>query len=188
MAESIVYFIRRESDGATKIGTTTNLAQRVSALQRQHGQLKVLGVVEGAATIEKLVHVMFSAQRLDGEFFQETAVLREFREKYATEPPLVFTGPPRSGTGWKASKSRPWIDLYSDPLVVYERDQFVRDYESWIEQGLIAPTKSRYLPIFKGFPSKIVFVPQPGQKRNWGWTPLNPHCWADVNRRRLYYG
>lgn len=187
MSDSTLYFIRRESDGAIKIGITSNLARRVADLQRQHGTLRVIGVVDGGAgTHEKLPHLIFSGRRLDGEFFQESQALSEFREKYSSPPPTL-PEPAQTGAGWKRSKNRPWIDLYSDPLAVYDRDQFVRDYERWIEQGLIALSKHKYLPIFRGFPSKTVFVPQPGP-RNWGWTPLNPHCWTDTNGRRLHHG
>jgi hypothetical protein len=189
MADSTLYFIRREADGAIKIGITTNLGRRVPDLQRQHGAMTVLGVVEGAATREKLAHLIFADDRLDGEFFQPSQEVLSFVEQYAAPPPImrISSEGSRTGNAPRASKNRPWIDLYSDPMATYDRDQFVNDYESWIERGLLASTKRMYLPIFRSFPEKIVFVPQPGLK-GWGWTPLNPHCWTDVDGRRLHYG
>lgn len=63
---STLYFIRRQADDAIKIGITTNLRRRVTDLRRIHGNLEVLGVVEGAATREKLAHLLFADSRLDG--------------------------------------------------------------------------------------------------------------------------
>lgn len=182
MTDSTLYFIRRESDGAIKIGITTDLRRRLADLRRQHGALVPLGTVVGAATREKLAHLLFADSRLDGEFFQPTVTLQAFIDQYASPPPAKNEKPlvmmPRR------QHRRPWIDCYSDPLAVYSRDQFVRDYEAWIEQGLVAPSKRRQLGVFRAFPNEIVFVPQPGLG-GWGWTPLNPNCWTDTNGRRL---
>ena len=183
MADSVLYFVRRESDGAVKIGITTDLRRRLPDLRRLHGGMTLLGTAKGATTREKLLHLLFADARLDGEFFQATPAVMSFLEQYAIPPPQRDARP-RAGTP-RASRNRPWIDLYSDPLVVYERDQFVRDYASWIEQGLVSSEKRATLEIFRLFPEKIVFMPQPGLG-GWGWTPLNPRCWTDPSGRRLY--
>jgi hypothetical protein len=86
---STLYFLRRESDGAIKIGITTNLRRGWAALRRLHGALPLLGTVEGAGTREKLAHLIFSDVRLDGEFFQITPELTAFFDQYATPPPAA---------------------------------------------------------------------------------------------------
>jgi hypothetical protein len=191
MSESIVYFLRRESDGAIKIGITTNLRQRMADLRRSHGTLTLLGMVEGAATREKLAHLIFADVRLDGEFFQVTPAITAFMDQYATpSPPAPVTVAGEKATDGRfvnTTGERPWVDQYSDPLVVYSRDEFVRDYEDWIARGLVSTNKRAVVAIFRGFPERIKFVPQPGL-HGWGWTPLNARCWTDESGRRLYAG
>jgi hypothetical protein len=145
--------------------------------------MTLLGTVVGASTREKLAHLIFADSRLDGEFFQPTSALQSFLAQYALPPPAIHEKP--EPWAQRASHARPWIDLYSDPLAVYERDQFIHDYEGWIERGLVSSKKRTTLEIFRSFPEKLVFVPQPGLS-GWGWTPLNPRCWTDPNGRRLY--
>ena len=108
-----------------------------------------------------------------------------FLNQYAA-PPAQILESPRSGGTRTSTNRRPWIELYGDPGVVHERDQFIGDYESWIAKGLVAQSKKEWLDKFRRFPEKIVFVPQPGMGQNWGWSPLNPRCWTDTNGRPLY--
>jgi hypothetical protein len=186
VVNSTLYFIRRDSDGAIKIGITTALRRRLSDLRRQYGDMTLLGTVVGASTREKLAHLIFEDSRLDGEFFQPTSGLLSFLAQYAVSPPTMHDKPLK-GKALRASHTRPWIDLYSDPLAVYDREQFIRDYERWIARRLVSSEKRRYVEIFCSFPKQIIFVPQPGLS-GWGWTPLNPRCWTDLNGRRLYEG
>jgi hypothetical protein len=148
--------------------------------------LTALGTMDGEATREKLAHLIFADVRLDGEFFQVTPDLTAFLERDATPPLSVPVGEERSeaGSPGAASHDRPWVNLYGDPLVAHDRDQFVRDYEVWISRGLVSPKKRELVAIFRGFPKLIVFVPQAGL-HGWGWTPLNPRCWTDESGRRL---
>jgi T5orf172 domain len=182
VSDSILYFVRRDRDGAVKIGITTAFARRLADLRRQHGPMTPLGTVVGAATREKLAHLIFDHCRLDGEFFQPTEEVLSFVKKYADPPPIIETPPARAP---RATGTRPWIDKYSDPLAVYDRDDFVRDYETWIARGLVSTEKEQKVAIFRTFPEKIVFLPQSGLSR-WGWSPLNPRCWTDTKRNRLY--
>jgi hypothetical protein len=146
MAESTLYFICRASDGAIKIGITTNLDRRLTDLRRQHGDLTLLGIVVGAYTREKLAHLIFADTRLDGEFFRPTPALQAFIDQYAVPPPPPLSPRAEPKRFWhKRLQARPWIDRYSDPLTVYERAQLVRDCESWIAQGLVAPSKHQYV-------------------------------------------
>ncbi len=186
MTTSTLYFLRRESDGAIKIGITTSLDRRVADLQRVHGPLTVLGTVDGAATREKLAHLIFADVRLDGEFFRVTPDLTAFLERYATPPMAVpvMKAVPAGDSSGSVSHDRPWVDQYGDPGVVYDRDEFVRDYEDWIAKGLVSQSKQDVVEVFRTFPDKIKFVPQEGL-HGWGWTPLNPRCWTDESGRRL---
>ncbi len=65
---SVVYFLRR-SDGAVKIGTTTNLVSRVKALETACGPLAVLHVEPGGYELERAYHRRFDAERVHGEWF-----------------------------------------------------------------------------------------------------------------------
>jgi hypothetical protein len=183
VSDSTVYFVLRASDGAIKIGVTTDLRRRMSDLRSRHGQLRVLATVEGAAPREKVAHLIFSDIRLDGEFFQPTPELLAFVDQYGTPPPRADDH--ATGAGPTSARGRPWIETYGDPYGEHDRAEFVRDYETWIDLGLIAADQRRNLDVFRTFPERIVFVPQPGLS-GWGWSPLNPRCWTDMNGRRLY--
>jgi predicted GIY-YIG superfamily endonuclease len=78
MADSTLYFVRRDFDGAIKIGITTDLRRRLPDPRRQHGGMTLFGTVAGASTREKLAHLIFADSRLDGEFFQPTSALLFF--------------------------------------------------------------------------------------------------------------
>lgn len=65
----IVYFVQ-ESGGPVKIGTTTAIRNRVSALQTSTPRtLTFLGAVSGGERVERRVHELFGAHRLSGEWF-----------------------------------------------------------------------------------------------------------------------
>lgn len=83
---SVVYFVERESDRAVKIGVTKNLSTRLGELKRQHGKIKLLGIIKGGLVREKILHWVFEGARLDGEFFTPDAELLELIGKYAAVP------------------------------------------------------------------------------------------------------
>ena len=58
MNNSVIYFLQRESDGLVKIGTTIKLGNRITALKKRHGKLRLLGIIEGGRVREKVVHDM----------------------------------------------------------------------------------------------------------------------------------
>jgi len=86
MAESIIYFIERQSDKAIKIGTTHNLKPRLLSLKLEHGEIKLLGIISGNVVKEKLLHWIFKDHRVDGEFFNPDGELLEIIEEYASVP------------------------------------------------------------------------------------------------------
>jgi len=63
-ARSIVYYIRRTSDGAVKIGTTTRLATRMTQLRAEHGEITILLTHSGAAEKERSMHLKFRQYRI----------------------------------------------------------------------------------------------------------------------------
>lgn len=67
---SIVYFLHSEVSGLVKIGTTTAYRTRLSALQSEHGPLRLLLAVPGARPREAETHRRFHAQRAAGEWFR----------------------------------------------------------------------------------------------------------------------
>jgi hypothetical protein len=83
---SVVYFVERESDRAVKIGVTKNLHTRLGELRRQHGRIKLLGIIKGGLVREKILHWVFEGARLDGEFFAPDDELLGLIGKYAAVP------------------------------------------------------------------------------------------------------
>lgn len=63
-AVSLVYYIRRTSDGAVKIGTTRSFTQRLADLRGLFGELQVLLTESGTMKNEKLRHKQFAAYRI----------------------------------------------------------------------------------------------------------------------------
>jgi hypothetical protein len=76
---SVVYYIRRESDGAVKIGFTANTRNRMSALRLEHGQLRVLLVLGGGRHEETAAHSLFRRYRIGRtEWFRPVRPLLEW--------------------------------------------------------------------------------------------------------------
>lgn len=76
---SVVYYVRRVSDGMIKIGTTGALAQRMSTLRGQHGPLQVLLVLGGDREEEAEAHRLFDAHRIGRtEWFRPARTLLEW--------------------------------------------------------------------------------------------------------------
>jgi hypothetical protein len=73
----IVYYLRR-ADGAVKIGTSINLANRLIALQREHGQLEILLTHCGDHPRETEMHKRFADLCIGGEWFRLEETLLEW--------------------------------------------------------------------------------------------------------------
>jgi hypothetical protein len=63
-ARSVVYYIRRTSDGAVKIGTSTKFSSRMSQLRSEHGELQVLLTHSGMRAEELAMHHQFHMYRI----------------------------------------------------------------------------------------------------------------------------
>lgn len=80
---SVVYFVRRESDGLVKIGITKRLRGRMWDLKKMYGDVTLLGTLQGGRLREKLLHLAFADTRVEGEFFEPTPELLGLIKGYA---------------------------------------------------------------------------------------------------------
>lgn len=67
---NIVYYIRRESDGLIKIGTSGNFRRRLPQLRAEHGALRILATHRGGREREQDTHKRFAGQHVIGEWFR----------------------------------------------------------------------------------------------------------------------
>ena len=67
---SIVYYLRRESDGLIKIGFSTNYPSRLNTLRAEHGPLRLLLATAGGRKEEDKAHLEFAALQVTGEWFR----------------------------------------------------------------------------------------------------------------------
>lgn len=141
----MIYFIRDEHAikiGFTKAGNfqTANWARRVhnrfgGILVGTPRSLQLLGVIQGSRSRETVLHQIFKAERIRGEWFYATPRLMTFIKNYAVtvpEKPIPKTGPRR-------------IDL---TLTVTEQDwASKRDRQIAKEVGLHEGTVSKHRPM-----------------------------------------
>lgn len=74
---SVVYYVRRDSDGLIKIGTSRTLAKRLATLKRESGSLRLIATVGGAHREENALHRQFAELRAEGEWFRPELPLLE---------------------------------------------------------------------------------------------------------------
>lgn len=60
---SLVYYIRRVSDGMIKIGTTTAFRNRMAAHRKEHGEIQILLTHSGGTEEEYAIHQKFDVYR-----------------------------------------------------------------------------------------------------------------------------
>lgn len=73
----LVYFLQR-SDGPIKIGYTQALPQRIAMLETATGPLDLVGLEHGTRQREQILHGMFRAVRLYGEWFAPSRELVDY--------------------------------------------------------------------------------------------------------------
>jgi len=79
MQTSFVYFILAEETNRVKIGFSSEPERRLSDLQTGSPcSLRMLAVFRGTSRTEKALHAKFAKQRINGEWFQFHATIREF--------------------------------------------------------------------------------------------------------------
>lgn len=81
-AGEVVYYLRRTSDGAYKIGTTRRLPARMKELARQHGEIELLAIEPGGFLLETNRNREFWCHQFSSEWFM--ASCRELREHIET--------------------------------------------------------------------------------------------------------
>jgi hypothetical protein len=79
----VIYFLKR-SDGLVKIGCTGNYYQRYGHLKRDHGELELLGWIDGGMGTEKNLHIKFTSDRMEGEWFNHSDELKSYIETEAS--------------------------------------------------------------------------------------------------------
>lgn len=87
-AVSVVYFVRRESDGLIKIGTSRTLANRLRTIKKEHGPLALIATSGGEHKQETALHRQFAGLRAEGEWFQPELPLLEHVYALMKERPL----------------------------------------------------------------------------------------------------
>lgn len=91
--EPIVYFIQAEGGGPIKIGTTTNIRQRLDSLQAGSPVLlRVLGTIPGNHVLERALHQRFATARSHFEWFLPTPALMAFIAAEASTELAPFVG------------------------------------------------------------------------------------------------
>lgn len=89
----VVYFVQPVKGGPVKIGTTTNLGQRLVSLGSIYGcHMQVLAVMHGDKSNEKVIHEQFKEYRLGKK--------EQFRPSLAL---MAFLGRPELGTDTEVS-------------------------------------------------------------------------------------
>lgn len=77
--ESRVYLVQRDSDGAIKIGFTSDVMRRVKEVRKESSaEVSLLAVFPGDKPDELRIHGRFREARLDGEWFRPVPELLDF--------------------------------------------------------------------------------------------------------------
>ena len=80
----MIYFLRR-ANGDIKIGTAIHYQIRVTELIKQHGDLELLGLMDGGRELERELHIQFVANRIGrSEFFKPNDSLLKLINEHAT--------------------------------------------------------------------------------------------------------
>lgn len=143
-----VYFLQRH-DGLIKIGTTTDLQQRVAAITKSHGMLTVIRVINGDAKVERKLHHKFSSLHSFGEWFRGTpeliAAIAELPDGDAAP-----VAPRREA--WAAAEAR----LMADALQSATRLVQTRTVRKQISKGAALIELNRDYPFSGWFLSHLV--------------------------------
>ncbi|OWY59080.1 hypothetical protein B7486_76485, partial [cyanobacterium TDX16] len=82
----MIYFARIGDDGPIKIGSTTRMSNRLSALRRDHGEnMQIIGVLPGRYRADINVHIRFAHLAIRNE----TLKGKRCREWFSAGPDLL---------------------------------------------------------------------------------------------------
>lgn len=124
---SLIYYVRRESDGMIKIGTSRVAAERLYTLKNAHGPLRLMATHGGGFKEEHEMHDRFSALRITprGEWFRPELPLLVHINKVRSEneapqdgmPPVVSVAEIRRTIGnLKKQQAPAGLALRSSPV------------------------------------------------------------------------
>jgi len=74
----VIYFLRNPNTGLVKIGTTGNYHLRLSQLIAEHGDLELLGLMDGSRLDEQALHQRFIDDHDHHEWFRVSAAITDF--------------------------------------------------------------------------------------------------------------
>jgi hypothetical protein len=92
----VVYYVRRESDGLIKIGTSGSLNSRLAALRAEHGPLRLLLTHVGDRGREQNLHLAFTDWFAFGEWFHPGDKLLAWIAEARRRPANIRTALPRT--------------------------------------------------------------------------------------------
>jgi hypothetical protein len=85
-----VYVVLRDSDGLLKIGSTRDLTTRLRQLRHEHGDILLVGWVDGNREVEALLHRKYADENVGGEWFDSWRLLDDaLDDKLLDEPVRV---------------------------------------------------------------------------------------------------
>lgn len=74
-----VYMIQKSGDETqVKIGTTRNMSARLLQLTGVFGAIDLIGTMPGDEPVEKMLHRLFDADRVEGEWFKRSEAVDNF--------------------------------------------------------------------------------------------------------------
>lgn len=79
-----VYFVESSKDKFIKIGYTRQIHDRLKSLEKEYGELNLIGLMHGDKKKESEVHSLFANQRMYGEWFTYSDELLEYIREFAT--------------------------------------------------------------------------------------------------------
>lgn len=89
-----VYFVKSAKTGHIKIGYSGTPEVRIKNLRRDHGELYLIGLLDGDMDIESALHARFSRFNIhDGpgrEWFEDCEEIREFTDLYCYKPKVLI--------------------------------------------------------------------------------------------------
>lgn len=134
----MIYFIRRHSDNAIKIGVTGNPINRLRTLEIEHGQITFLGWIPGQGGMESDLHKMFADSHLELEWFKESYRLMAFIENNAckvhpSDWETYLFHILKTGTSWTAFIDNQRL-VQENQMLNWQMKNMLRSMIWWMEQ------------------------------------------------------
>jgi hypothetical protein len=94
-----VYFIQKSGDDTqVKVGASRNLSARMTALGDSLGEIDLIGTLPGDEPTERMIHRLFDAEKLGGEWFRRSDKVNAF---IAENFPIAVERYSPRPKGWK---------------------------------------------------------------------------------------